>query len=134
VGGTLGVGHQADHVAALVAHAGDVVGRPVWVVDVAEHDPVLGSKHGERVGFGGVVALEVVDRDRQAAPHLKPLRERSVRRSHLQCAGSAHELQLGVLLERTGQQAGLAQHLEAVADADDRTTGLGQRSHCGHDR
>ena len=37
----LGVGHEPDHVAALVADPGDVVDRAVRVVDVAHHDPVV---------------------------------------------------------------------------------------------
>ena len=34
---------------------------------------------------------------------------------------AAHEAQRGVGQQRAGQQAGLAQHLEAVADAEHRT-------------
>ena len=38
----------------------------------------------------------------------------------------AQELEAGVLLQRAGQQPGLGEHLEAVADADDRAAGGGE--------
>src|SRR4051795_8623896 len=51
VDGVLGVGHEPEDVARLVAHAGDVVGRAVVVGRVAQHDLV-----GDRVEVGRVVA------------------------------------------------------------------------------
>ena len=46
----LGVRHQADDVAPLVADSGDVVDRAIWVVDVAQHDPVIALQLGQRPG------------------------------------------------------------------------------------
>ena len=46
VAGPLGVRHQADDVAALVADAGDVVEAAVGVVDVAHDDAVVGPELG----------------------------------------------------------------------------------------
>ena len=63
-----GMGHQADHVAACVAYAGDVVHRSVGVVDVAKHDATLAAQLGQGDGVADVVALEVVDRDAQPVP------------------------------------------------------------------
>ena len=54
---------RPDHVAGLVADAGDVVDRAVGVVDVAQHDPVLVPQPRQGGGVADVAALEVVDRD-----------------------------------------------------------------------
>src|SRR5690349_20674883 len=51
----LGVRHQADDVATLVAHAGDVVDRAVRVVDVAEHDAVAVLQLAQGLGAARVV-------------------------------------------------------------------------------
>ena len=39
---TLGVWHQTNHVSSLVADAGDVADRTVWVRGVGQHDLVIG--------------------------------------------------------------------------------------------
>ena len=57
------MGHEPDDVALGRADAGDVVRRPVGVVDVAEHDALVGPQFGERALRAGVVAFEVVDRE-----------------------------------------------------------------------
>ena len=46
----LGVGHQTDDVAGLVADAGDVVEAAVGVVDVADDDAVVVVQGAQRVG------------------------------------------------------------------------------------
>ena len=46
----------------------------------------------------------------------------------------AEELQPGVLLQRAREEPGLAEHLEAVADADDRAAGAGVLGHRIHHR
>jgi hypothetical protein len=63
--GSLRVRHEADDVALAIAYSSDVVDRPIGVVEVAEHDPVLRLELGERFPVAGVVALEVVDRNAQ---------------------------------------------------------------------
>ena len=62
---TLGMRHHADHVAALVADAGDVVEAAVGVVEVAQDDPGVGAETLERGRVADVVPLEVIDRDAQ---------------------------------------------------------------------
>src|SRR4051794_35217253 len=54
VHGVLGMRHQAEHVAALVADAGDVVLRAVWVLagGVAQDDV---HRVGREVAAGGVL-------------------------------------------------------------------------------
>ena len=128
----LRVGHEADDVAAGVAHARDGVEAAVRVVDVAEHDPVLGAQLVERRRVAHVVALEVVDRDAQDGPDLGLVGQRALGGLDADLDGLAQELQARVLLQRARQQMRFGEHLEAVADADDRTAGrreFGDRVH-----
>src|SRR3954467_11102732 len=74
VHGVLGVGHEPEDVARLVADAGDVVQRPVVVPRVAQDDLI-----GDRVEGGGVVAAgRVLDRDREPLAGGRLARERRV--------------------------------------------------------
>ena len=59
-------------------------------------------------------------------------RERSGNALHDQVLRLAAELQAGVAHERAGEQAGLAEHLEAVAAADDRATRSGEVGEGAH--
>ena len=68
------VGHHAEHVAALVEDAGDVVDRAVRVggggalaggIDIAEGDPVLAVEALQRLVVAAVVAVAVGDRAAQ---------------------------------------------------------------------
>ena len=63
----LGVGHQADHVAGLVAHPGDVARRAVRVLPgrVAERHLPVRLDLVEHLLRRPVAALAVLDRDRQ---------------------------------------------------------------------
>ena len=75
VAGPLGVRHQPDDVAGLVADAGDVVEAAVRVLHVADDDAVVGPELGQRLGVAHVVALEVVDRDAQHVAGARRARE-----------------------------------------------------------
>ena len=68
----LGMRHQPDDVAALVADAGDVVEAAVRVVDVAHDDAVVGPQPLERRRVAHVVALEVIDRHAQVRAPARP--------------------------------------------------------------
>src|SRR4051794_24461125 len=86
----LGVRHEAEDVAGLVADAGDVLHRAVVVVGVAEHDLV-----GDRVEVGGVVAAgRVLDRDRQLLARPRLARERRLGVDDLEVDLPADEAQL----------------------------------------
>ena len=118
LGGALGMGHHAHHVALAVEHAGDVAQRAVGVVDVAEGDAVLGFEFVERALVGDVAAFAVGDRQAQ---HLVLLRGGGVGRvggAHREAQFAADELQAAIADQRAGKQAGLHQDLEAVADAE----------------
>ena len=115
----LGVRHQAHHVATLVHHSGDVACRAIRVLTrrIAEHDPAPSLEGVELLGRGEVAPGLVLDRDRQPFPEGAAAGERSpgALNLHLHLAGD--EAQRFVWEEGTGQQARLAEHLEAVADA-----------------
>ena len=96
----LGVRHQADDVASLIADAGDVVDRAIGVVDVAEDDPVVGLQLGQRLGVTGVVALEVVDRDAERLADRGRGGQHRVRGLDPELRDGAQELQAPVLLQR----------------------------------
>src|SRR3954467_6161825 len=67
----LGVGHQAEDVARLVAHARDAALGAVVIGDVAQHDLLLdGVEVGRVVAAGGVL-----DRDRQPLAGARLARE-----------------------------------------------------------
>ena len=126
--------HQAHHVATLVADAGDVVEAAVGIVDVADHDAVAGTQLLERRRIAHVVAFEVVDGNAQVLPECTLVGEHGRRRLHAQLDRLAQELQARVLLQRAGQQPGLGEHLETVADADHRTARGREFADRGHHR
>ena len=86
-------------------------------------------------GRAGVVALEVVDRHPQTwcRPARSEVSTESVD-STRSVGGRAQELEAAVLLQRAGQQAGLGEDLEAVADADDRAAVRRELRHRAHHR
>ena len=123
VAGTLGMGHESHHVAGFVGDPGDVVEASIGVVDVAQDHAVFVAEPTQCLGIAHVVAFEMVDRHpqhgagrRQPGEHRRDVSTRSSTVSH-------RNVRPDVLLQRAGQQPGLGEHLEAVADADDRTTG-----------
>ena len=116
----LGVGHQADHVAGRVADAGDVAARPVRVdVQVAGDDAALGLERVEGALVGDVAALAVLQRDHDLGSRRVVAGPRGGRGLDAQLLVAAHEVQAVVAHERPREQVGLAEHLEAVADAQD---------------
>ena len=127
--------HQAEHVAAGSAQdAGDVGRRAVRVVDVAQGDPVLVREPLQRVGVGEVVAVVVRHRESDALAGGVSAGERARGRRDLQLDRAADEAELAVADQRPGQQAGLGQHLEAVAHAQHTGAALGLPDHLAHHR
>ena len=74
----------------------------------------------QRLGVGEIIAVMMGDRRADdLAGRIAP-GEGGVGVGHLQLHLAADEFQRGVAHQRAGQQAGLDQDLEAVADADDQ--------------
>ena len=106
--------------------------RAVGVVDVAQHDTIVAAQALEGRVVARVVALEVVDREADHGAELCSSGEHRSGRVDAALDGRAEELQPRVLLERAREQAGLRQHLEAVADAEDRPSRRGVLGHGRH--
>src|SRR5918994_6243836 len=133
--GVLGVGHQADHVAALVGDAGDVVERAVGIdLEVAGDDLPLPLDPGQRVGVGDEAALAVLEGDRDLRALLVGQRPGGAVVLDPQLLVSADELAVVVADQRAGQQVGLAEDLEAVADAEHRQPVVRGTHHLRHHR
>ena len=135
----LGVGHQPEHVARLVAHAGDVVQRAVEVLArrVAQHDLAARLASPSSVCSGGVVAPpRVLGGDAQARRRARTRGERRCRASRdLELDLPEGEAQVGVGQQRARAAARASQqHLEAVADPQHEPAVAGERDHRLHRR
>src|SRR3990172_2398406 len=124
----LRVGHEPEDVAAFVDDAGDALQGAVGVRlgrhftrrrAVTQDDAVLGVEAGEGLGVGVVVSLAVGDGHPEHVANLAGGGEGRARRLDAQVDALAAELGRDVAGEDTGQEAGLAEDLEAVAAADD---------------
>src|SRR5690606_24981121 len=119
--GVLRVGHEPDDVPGGVGHRGDVVERPVRVdALVALHHAALALELVQRAPVGDEAALAVLQRDGDDLADLVAGGPGGVVVLHPQLLVAADEALVVVADEGTGQQVGLAQDLEAVADAQDR--------------
>ena len=67
-------------------------------------------------------------------PSLRLAGEHRARRGDLEATGWHRNVRPAFFWSAPGQEAGLAEHLEAVADADDRPARLGEARDRTHDR
>ena len=126
--GVLGVRHQPDDVAGRVGDAGDVaVGAVGVAAEVAHDDPALGLELVEGALVGDVAALAVLQRDDDLLALAVLARPGRGRVLDAQPLVAADELAVVVADQRAGQQVRLAEHLEAVADAEHRQAVVGRR-------
>src|SRR5438093_8582711 len=121
--------HHPEHVAALVDDAGYIALAAVRIGArrhvpsgraVAEDDAAGGLQFGQGSIIRCIAALPVRYRHAQKIPGRATDREWGVGVLDAKVHPLAAILQGIVAHERTGQEVGLAQYLEAVADADDR--------------
>ena len=137
------MGHHPEHVTALVDDARDVVQGSVRVgarshspvrIAVTEDDLAVLFEARERCGVGEIAALAVGDWDTNHLT-LRALRcvGQIVAVDH-QIGPLAAKLEGGVADQRAWQESRLAQDLEAVADAPDKTAPVRELSHFFHDR
>ena len=113
----LRVRHQPEHEAGLVADAGDVGDRAVRVAAAVAQRDLAGG--GERVGVGvHVAALAVGDRAVDRGRRVPSIQTQRLSAPAASVTQRHSKRPLGVVAERTGQQPGAGEHLEAVADAD----------------
>src|SRR3954447_4470913 len=123
VDGVLGMGHEPEDVARLVDPPGDVGERAVRVVagGVGERDLALVDEPLVHLGRRPPTTGGVLDRDGEGVAPRARARERRAAVDHRDVDLAADEAQGGVGQQGAGEQAGLAQDLEAVADAQDQS-------------
>ena len=110
---------------------GDVGGRAVGVVAIAEGDTILAFEALQAIRIDNVVAVMVSHRqpDRGVAIARG---ERAGRGHGLEFDEAANEAQVGIADQRTRQQTGFGQDLKAVADAEHGGSGLRAPHHLAH--
>jgi hypothetical protein len=123
------VGHHAQHVAAIVEHAGDIALRTVDRFGIAERHAAFAFQPVERFGIGVIVAVMVRDRDVDPLARVVAGGEQRLAGFDLQRHVAADEADAGIAHQRAGQQAGFGQHLKAVAHAQHRHAAFGGADH-----
>lgn len=135
--------HQAGHVAALVANAGDVqqgtVGiRPVGEVParvaVLPENLMIGLKLGEGRLIRKVAALAVRNGDSKNFSGWSLVREWRVQRGGLEENVFAMEEQVSIPDKGAWQESGFGEDLKSVADAEDKPAVVSELLHRLHDR
>ena len=101
---------------------------------VAEHDLAVGLELVEHRVRRPVAAGLVLGRDREPRRRSRTRRSTSCGVDDVEVDLAADEAQRRVRQQRARQQARLAQHLEAVADAEHQAAVAGEALHLGHDR
>ena len=144
VDGVLGMRHQADDVARLVADAGDRVRccrsrcarrRSRRRARSSGTRPARRPRCGADRPRGATnCPSPCLTGTRSTSPGDETRRERRERGLDADVDPPADEPELPVPDQRAGQQPGLAQDLEPVADPDDGPAALGERPHLVHDR
>jgi hypothetical protein len=136
IDGVFGMGHQAEDVARLVAHPGDVVQRAVGILagGVAQQDLIAGRQLVKQRRRRVVATGHVLDGDRQPLAGLARVRKRGVRADDVEVDLAKDEAQARVGQQRPRQEAGLAEDLKAVADPQHQPAGGGELGDLLHDR
>src|SRR3982074_132937 len=119
--------HHTQHIAFCADDSGDIAHRAVGIVAleglqrigrIPEHDLAFTLQPVEGFVVGTVASVTVRDWQRDELARLIARRERGVRVFDAQRDGGADELERRIAQQRTGQEAGLAGDLEAVAESD----------------
>src|SRR5882762_5581598 len=120
------MGHEAGDVALAVADASDIANGAVGIAGavvgtvgrrVAKNDLAIFLEVGERGFITVVIAIGMRDGKLEDLSLLRGVGERRVRLLDADVYVAADEAQAAIAHHRAGEQAGLAQNLEAVADA-----------------
>src|SRR5208283_4312248 len=121
--GAFGMGHQAGHVAAFAANAGNVLKRTVRIrlvgqvstrVAILPENLVVCLELRQRFLVGKITAFAVGDGNAENFIRRNLARERRVGGGGLQENVFAMELQVAVADECAGQESGFGQNLETV--------------------
>src|SRR5215472_3693666 len=135
--------HQAQDVALAIAHTSDIcqgsvrIGRrllaSIWS-RIAKCDLVIALEVRERRAVAKIISVAVRDRNFQHLAGLCSRGERRVPRFHSNVYLAAHEPHAGVSLQHTRQEARLAQNLETVANAEDKSAAVRELFDRAHNR
>src|SRR5262245_35703500 len=134
LGVPLGVGHHPQHIPRGVHDAGDVRPAPVGILEVAEGHLALTLESLQPLVVDEVVPVAVGDGDPERLAGRELGGEPAPRFLGAEHHVLADVLAVRVLEQRAGEQPRLGEDLEAVADADDRSALLRERSHLLHHR
>lgn len=127
--GALGVGHHAEDIPGAVADAGDVGQGAVGVagrvdlaggIGVAEENLIMGDEVIEARRVDAVIALAVGDGNAEARTNVAAV-EALGGFLDVEGLGDAAKFEAVVAHEGAGQQAGFAEDLKAVADAENES-------------
>src|SRR5215212_7196705 len=129
----LGMRHDADNVAALVADAGDIMHRPVGVPEVAQHDAFFVFELRDRRGVGEVVPLVVGNGQGQLFPGITARRPRRAHGLDANPHPVADKAHVRVAEQGTRQKMRLGKDLKAVTDAQYRSSFLRELLQWAHD-
>src|SRR4051812_20999971 len=126
--------HQAEDVGALADHAGDVAHAAVRILprSVTESDSTLRLQAVQLIVGGEVAAAHVLDRDGETISRRELAAEYTVEVLGHQADLAADEAKALVRQKCAGQKPRLAEHLEAVADAEHRAAFGGEAADCLH--
>ena len=133
VGRAFRVGHHAENITLGVADSSDVAEGAIGVFDIAKDHAVFGFELVEDVGFGGVAAFAVSDGERENLAGGGGVREGGVRGFDAEVRGTADEFQRVVTDERSGEESGFGENLEAIAEAHDEATSVSEFLHGADD-
>src|SRR5205823_10578096 len=101
---------------------------------IAEHDAVYLIPSRQRLLVAKVIAFHVADGNAQHLALRAGTRERRVGALHAHVHKFADVFQPGIAHERAGKQAGFAENLEAIADAEHQASGGSELLHRVHYR
>src|SRR3984885_4361988 len=137
------MGHQTQHIEPVVEHAryridGAVRARTVpdaaLSVAIAKRDPAFRLDPADGVVVGDEVSLAVGNGEFDHLSRRIATRERSLRVLDPDMLHFADEAQLRIAHQNAGQKAGLAQDLEAIADAKHQSAARRVIADRSHDR
>ena len=127
--------HHAEHPSRRVQHAGDIVPRAIGRgADVTEGDAAFALEFGQGLGIGEIIALIMGDRNANDFILLVAGGKDAVAALHRQGNVAAEEFEIAIAHQDAGQQAAFGEHLEAVANAEDRDPGARLGDDVAHHR
>src|SRR5262245_19609333 len=133
--------HHPEHVALVAENACDGIGRTIVVPirietavggSVAEQHPALALEPRDGLLVGDVVALAMRDRHADDLARIITARERRIGALDSQTNLVTDELERGIAHQHAWQQPGLAENLEAIANAEHKAATLGMFTHRIH--